>query len=225
MTNGFYLSAKNDKEGFRLPVNPEFIKETLAGDSQTFTIARLGQVNIIKDIQLAVYTIESFFPIRNAAYVVAPLFDPSYYVGKIKDWQAAKEPIRFIYSDGSFVINELVSIESFEYSESAGDEDVHYTLSFKKYVSFEPKKMVIKKASSGASKETQQIVKKSAPPRQNNVETPKTYSMIKGDTLWKIAQKFLGNGSRYTEIQKLNGIKDSQLNKLPIGLKLKLPPK
>lgn len=225
MTSGFYLSANNDKEGFRLPVNPESIKETVAGDSQTYTIAKLGQVSVIKDIQLAEYTIESFFPIQNAFYVVAPLFEPLFYVGKIKEWQAKKEPIRFIYTDGSFVINELVSIENFEYSETAGDEDIYYTLSFKKYVSFEPKKMVIKKASSGASKEKQQIVKKSAPPRQNNIEAPKLYSLIKGDTLWKIAQKFLGNGSRYTEIQKLNGIKDSQLRKLPIGLKIKLPQK
>ncbi|WP_313894307.1 LysM peptidoglycan-binding domain-containing protein [Psychrobacillus sp.] len=224
MTSGFYLSANNDKEGFRLPVNPESIKETVAGDSQTYTIAKLGQVSIIKNIQLAEYTIDSFFPIRNAFYVVAPLFEPSYYIGKIKEWQVKKEPIRFIYTEGSFVINELVSIENFECSETAGDEDVYYTLSFKKYVSFEPKKMVVQKTS-GASKGKQQVVKKSAPPRQNKKEMPKTYSMIQGDSLWKIAQKFLGNGSRYTEIQQLNGIKDSQLRKLPIGLKIKLPPK
>jgi LysM repeat protein len=33
-----------------------------------------------------------------------------------------------------------------------------------------------------------------------------TYTVVKGDTLWKIAQKKLGNGARYKEIMTLSGI-------------------
>ena len=35
----------------------------------------------------------------------------------------------------------------------------------------------------------------------------KTHTVKHGDTLWKIAEQYLGKGSRYTEIVKLNGSK------------------
>ena len=36
-----------------------------------------------------------------------------------------------------------------------------------------------------------------------------SYTVVKGDSLWSIAQKLLGGGYRYTEIVKLNGLKTS----------------
>ena len=48
------------------------------------------------------------------------------------------------------------------------------------------------------------------------------YVVKKGDTLWMIAKELLGNGSRYTEIVELNGLKS---NVLHTGDKLKIPQK
>ena len=50
----------------------------------------------------------------------------------------------------------------------------------------------------------------------------KTHTVKHGDTLWKIAQTYLGKGSRYTEIVKLNGLKS---NVLKSGQVLKIPEK
>ena len=36
-----------------------------------------------------------------------------------------------------------------------------------------------------------------------------TYTVKSGDTLWSIAKKTLGDGNRYKEIQKVNGLKDT----------------
>lgn len=33
------------------------------------------------------------------------------------------------------------------------------------------------------------------------------YTVVKGDTLWGIAQKYLGNGNRYPELMEYNGLK------------------
>lgn len=35
------------------------------------------------------------------------------------------------------------------------------------------------------------------------------HTVKKGDTLWSIAKKYLGDGNRYKEIQKANGLKDT----------------
>ncbi len=47
-----------------------------------------------------------------------------------------------------------------------------------------------------------------------------TYTVKEGDTLWKIAQNFLGNGNRYTEIMSLNNLQSGNLR---IGQPLKIP--
>ena len=39
----------------------------------------------------------------------------------------------------------------------------------------------------------------------------RTHKVVRGDTLWGIAQKYLGNGNRYKEIMELNGLKSSTI--------------
>ncbi len=53
-------------------------------------------------------------------------------------------------------------------------------------------------------------------------ETYRIYTVVHGDTLWAIAKKYLGNGSRYKEIVNLNGLKS---NVIYSGMKLKIPNK
>lgn len=47
-----------------------------------------------------------------------------------------------------------------------------------------------------------------------------TYTVVKGDSLWSIAQKRLGNGTRYKEIKTLNGLTSDTIY---AGQKLKIP--
>ena len=53
-------------------------------------------------------------------------------------------------------------------------------------------------------------------------ETYRVHTVVHGDTLWAIAKKYLGNGSRYKEIVSLNGLKS---NVIYSGMKLKIPNK
>ena len=52
--------------------------------------------------------------------------------------------------------------------------------------------------------------------------TETTYTVVKGDCLWNIAKKFLGSGTRYTEIKELNGL---AYNTIYVGQVLKIPEK
>ena len=51
-------------------------------------------------------------------------------------------------------------------------------------------------------------------------ETYRIHTVVKGDTLWEISKKYLGNGSRYPEIKTLNNLKS---NVIYSGWKLKIP--
>ncbi len=57
---------------------------------------------------------------------------------------------------------------------------------------------------------------------QSKVSTRK-YTVKKGDTLWKIAQKELGNGARWKYIFELNKNQIKNSNKLKVGQELVLP--
>ena len=51
-------------------------------------------------------------------------------------------------------------------------------------------------------------------------ETYRIHTVVKGDSLWDIAKKYLGDGSRYPEIKTLNDLKS---NVIYSGWKLKIP--
>ena len=51
-------------------------------------------------------------------------------------------------------------------------------------------------------------------------ETYRIHTVVKGDTLWEIAKKYLGDGSRYAEIKALNSLTS---NVIYSGWKLKIP--
>ncbi len=53
-------------------------------------------------------------------------------------------------------------------------------------------------------------------------ETYRIHTVVHGDTLWAIAKKYLGSGSRYKEIVSLNGLTS---NVIYSGMKLKIPNK
>ena len=53
-------------------------------------------------------------------------------------------------------------------------------------------------------------------------ETYRVHTVAHGDTLWAIAKKYLGNGSRYKEIVSLNGLTSHVIYS---GMKLKIPNK
>ena len=49
----------------------------------------------------------------------------------------------------------------------------------------------------------------------------RTYTVVKGDTLWTIALKAYGDGHRYTDIATANDITDP--NRIDVGQQLTLP--
>ena len=55
-----------------------------------------------------------------------------------------------------------------------------------------------------------------------NYATTRTHTVVRGDTLWALASTYLGSGSRYKEIMRLNGLTSEIIH---VGQVLKMPAK
>ncbi|KGE21075.1 LysM peptidoglycan-binding domain-containing protein [Paenibacillus wynnii] len=223
---GIYLSFNNLMDLFRLPVNPETLEIKESGNSKSYDIIDFGEINTISAPKLMEITLDSIFPAQNYPFVLVSdtsLMTPFEYVKIIKKWMESKKPIRFVFSGiaspkeqnpkNSVALNMAASIENFSWKLSAGNSgDIEYSLTLKKYVFYQA--IAVKVDKGEVKAETK---------RPNDKAIPATYKLKAGDTLWSVAKKVLGDGSKYKVIQKLNGISDSQLTKLPVGKVIKLP--
>ncbi|MBD3917634.1 LysM peptidoglycan-binding domain-containing protein [Paenibacillus sp. PR3] len=222
MSYGIWLSWNNQKEGFDLPVLPAEIGVSVSGDGGEHEVQGGGKINVIKNRGLKEYSIESFFPRKPSLFIpiVQPyvktefLLSPKRYVESIMRWWESRWPIRFVYVGSTMQINTPVSIESFEWRESGGTPgDIEYKLKLKEYRFYSAQQVKVEN----------NTVKKSAEKRVDDRVPASTYTVVSGDSLWKIAQRALGDGGRWREIQALNGITDAQTKSLKIGTILKLP--
>ncbi|WP_067843591.1 LysM peptidoglycan-binding domain-containing protein [Amphibacillus sediminis] len=222
MSYGIWLSFNDQAEGFQLPINPEMLEVADSVDGQSYQISKLGEINVIKDRALTDYSFTSIFPIQRLPMVVSDqLLPPKRYLSLIEKWMSSGKPVRFIFTGDGFDINTYVSIESFDWQELAGTGgEIEYSISLKKYLFYAAKPVKVKMQVGQPPRARAQSAK-----RADTKGTPKVYKLVKGDSLWKVAQKFLGSGSRYPEIAKLNQIKSSDYRRLPIGLAIKIPPK
>lgn len=217
---GIWLSFNNQEEGFELPILPSEIGPSISGDGSEHDVSGLGKINVIKDRTLAKYQIESIFPARPYPFITATvLLEPRAYVDYIMRWWDSKRPIRFVAVTETMEINTPASIESFEWREVAGSPgDIQFSLQLKEYKFYAARLL-----QPVVQRPEMRVASASAEVRPDDRVQPKTYTLVAGDTLWKVAQKILGDGSRWREIQTLNGIKDVEIKRLQIGRVLKLP--
>jgi hypothetical protein len=210
------LSVNNQKDVIWLPVNPPELEISDETGGKTYELSGIGEMNVIKGPALTSVSFSSLLPSINASYpfIVDPNFSyPDYYISKIRGWMASRRPVRFIFTGGTFNLNMAASINKFDWKEVAGSGDIEYTLGLKEYVFYGAKPVVIKNNQASTKQQS----------RPSDKEQPKTYTLVSGDTLIKVARIQLGNESRWREIQKLNGISDAELTRLQVGMKLKLP--
>ncbi|MEK5089038.1 LysM peptidoglycan-binding domain-containing protein [Paenibacillus sp. FSL M8-0228] len=232
--HGIFLSYNNQEEAFRIPVNPEELSVKEAGDGSTYKIVGGDEINAIQSRKLTEISFSSFLPGQLYPFVNGDELLPiPEYIALITKWMDAKRPIRFIYSAISFepgaqkspqeiAINMPVTIEEFEWKPVAGTSDIEYSITFKKYVFYSAVQAKVKQTTTkaGAKKTT---TTKTKAKRPSEKAKPKSVKVKAGDTLWIIAKKYLGDGSRYKDIQTLNKITNAQAKRLKVGQVLRLP--
>lgn len=226
------LFAKYKEKLVQLPVNPEDVTITGGANNSTSDTVGQGEINDLGFPTLKELTISSFFPksYNGELYINTggDFRDPDFYIKFFEDIKKDREPFRIIITDIN--VNMLVSIENFEYTYQYGTDDVDYSLELKEYK--EHNIRVLKPSGSGyvTSDSVQQVASASVTNTNSNrsIERsiPKTYTVVQGDNLWKIAQKYLGDGSRWQEIYTYNNNKSiigGNPNLILPGMELSIP--
>lgn len=210
-----WLKENNDN-ALRFPVLPPEIdipNETLIN---TININELGEVALFGGNKLSKMAISCFFPNQVYSFVEYSKFPKPYdCVNKIEAWRKAGRPIRFVVTGMN--VNIQVLIEKFSYKEQGGSGDVYFTLNLIEY-----KTITITKIANTVKAAP---VAPPPPPRPAPPPPPtkRTHTVVMGDTLWGMAVRYYGNGSKYPTIFDANRDKISNPNLIYVGQVFVIP--
>ncbi|WP_346234493.1 LysM domain-containing protein [Lysinibacillus telephonicus] len=214
-------------DGVQLPVAPSSMTLKINNKNETITLINESEVNILKKPGLTDIDIEVEFPNVRYPFAIYPNgFQPaSFYLEKIEQLKLSQEPFPFIVNrmkPNGFLLfdtNMTVSIEDYEIEEDAENGfDIVVSIKLKQYRPYGTKRLNLKSSTSNnTTKQKVTVEKKRATTRKN---TPKTHKVQSGETLWIIAKRYLGDGSKYTELAKLNKL--SNPNLIRVGQVIKL---
>lgn len=182
----FYLITSEFGD-LQFPVNPEEVKVITEAMVSTVDINDLGEIDQHTGEKLPVFAFSSFLPKHYDSYCqYQSIPDPNETAEKLDRIRESGKPVRLLISGTP--INTLVRITSFVPQVRGGEPgDIYFDIEFRKH-----KEVKVRKVS----------VKKKPSPRPSKPK-PKTYTVVSGDTLWDIAKRKLGGGSKWPSIYKI----------------------
>lgn len=181
-----------------LPVLPEKLEVQCAGDNETAKVLSVGEVSILRGRKLREITIKSVFPAAAAPWVTGPISQPMVCVRAIQAQRDGKKPLRLILTGFDLDLNAAFAVEDFDYCEQFGAVgDIEYTLKLKEYRAPTARLVTLPAKEGGAA-----VVEEA--PRPGEPESPKTYTVVSGDSLWAICKRSYGDGSKYPELYQRN---------------------
>lgn len=208
-------------DGVILPVTPSKITTTIRNQNETIILMNDGEVNILKQPGLTDINFSFLVPNVKYPFVIGELQSMQYYYSLLEKLKTSLKPFQFAIKreqpNGKtlFATNMTVSLEDYEIIEDAENGlDTVFKVNLKQYKAYGTQSIKITTNASGTKTATKTNT------RETTKTPAKTYTVQKGDTLWNIAKKHLGDGSKYTALAKLNNI--SNPNKISVGQVLKL---
>lgn len=137
MKYDIYISDKDKKTVLQLPITPEQMPSlSKASKNEEFETFDNGTFNIIGDVGLLEFTLESWLPAQGRVYSFQRVknINPYKYIDLINISMRDKKPIQVVIArdNGTFVVNNTFSIISFEYHENKIG-NFEYSLSLKQW--------------------------------------------------------------------------------------------
>ena len=204
-----YLGTDDDK--IRFPVVPSTIGVNRSNNIDTQSVLKLGEVPIFNGTSLKTIELSSFFPNQEYSFCdYTGFMSPYEFSDKIQKWMYEGKPLRIIVTDSP--TNMQCLIQQFDTVEQDGTRDLYFTLNLLEYRPIEVPNLSNSNQSSN-SNNSQNISRPSENNDSSNSNQQKIHKVVKGDSLWAIAQKYYGNGSLYPKIKEANKTKYPSLAK------------
>ena len=213
-----YLGTDNDK--IRFPVVPSSIGVNRSNNIDTQSVIKLGEVPIFNGTSLKTIELTSFFPNQEYSFCdYTGFMKPYEFSDKIQKWMYEGKPLRIIVTDSP--TNMQCLIQQFDTVEQDGTRDLYFTLNLLEYRPIEVPNLSNSNSSGSNSSDNSNSTNSSNSQnagRPNKTDTnssnqQKSHKVVKGDSLWAIAQKHYGNGSLYPKIKEANKTKYPSLSK------------
>ena len=199
----FYFNI--DGEVLTLPITPPSLKMSIPSNNKVVTLINEGDINIPKLPGLVEFEFEARFPMRDYPYSRKALNFET-YLNTFTALKTEKKPFIFnvirttLQGKGTWATVRRVTLEDFEINEDADEgDDVILSFSLKEYKDYGVKTIQTKNSKSNTTSTSSQ-------PRNtdNKATKQETYTIKSGDTLWAIAKKAYGDGSKWYGIYEAN---------------------
>lgn len=190
----FYLTAP-DGSRIHFPVNPERIMCNTGNRILTFDVIAAGEFSLPRGRVPTRFSFEGFFPgeARRNDPNVKNWRSPKELTGILSLWRNEGTKLRLLVTETP--INHDVYFDgdgSFEHEWRGGHGDCWYSIRL-----VEARELIVRIEEEAVVSGTVSQTRPTPPP-------PKTYTVRPGDTLWAIAKRTLGDGSRWKEIYNNN---------------------
>ena len=191
-----------------LPIAPSKLQIKIGNANKTVTLINDGEINILKTPKLTDIDYEIVLPHEkyDFAKYKKGFKKIEYFLEQFEKWKVKKKPFQFIVTrqlpngKSLYGTNIKVSLEDYTIKEDVDDNfDTVVSIKLKQYRDYGTKVCKI-----DTSKNKPKTTVENQRPVSDNAPAKKTYTVVKGDCLWKIAATHLGNGSRWKEIYELN---------------------
>ncbi len=197
----YLKEKKNTKSSFRFPSLPDKdIELNTSMNYQEYDILKKGTYAFPSGKDALQVKWEGFFwgKSHNNGALNRQWVEPETCIKKLKSWMEKCTVLNLVVSGGG--INCDVTIKSFKYKAFGGAGDYSYSITFVEYR--ELKIYTTKELGIGKSKKGTKKKKKSRTSAKK--KTKKTYKVKPRDTLWKIAKKYCGSGTKWPKIYNAN---------------------
>jgi LysM repeat protein len=210
-----YLTDTTTKERIRIPLLPDTIAIGGKTEFASYTVLSRGEVKLPSGTALTTISWSAMFPgaARRGMRFVREWAEPKTLIAWLDNAVLARHKLRLLITDTP--VNLDVYIEQFSGNYSGGYGDYEYSIDFVQARGVSLTTVPPKSAGSNST----------APAGGNRAaaSAPKSYTVKKGDSLWRIAQQQLGAGARWPEIYDLNKDKIKNPNLIYAGQAFILP--
>ena len=198
--SNYGLFFSDDKKVYRLPVNPESIEISSSMSTETYEILGGSQIVVPTHMELREITFECEFPSELYMYVEnqKKFKKCEYYESLFTKWRDNLKPVRFTLHNGKGSdISMMCLITKLTITETAGEEgDKVFAFTLNEYKEYTAKEVVETK--------NKKKTKKTNSSNKTNPNNKGTYTVVSGDSLWKISKKYYGDGTKWTKIYNAN---------------------